>query len=200
MAYVPDATVAALRGNSSIGIFFRLGTSPALHLAFGINDIPILNPAVDPAGTVYLGGGRFLDVPALETLINGTADKVTFSLSGIEPAIGINFLDTAPSVLGAPVSVGIAPMDSLWQPMSNIVSLWTGVADFVAEEMKPEADMRRPRVLSFLLACSAGDTSRALPNFLTFTPQAQRLVAADDTFCNWVTRYVQTYRVVWPRY
>lgn len=200
MGYVPDATIAAMKGDYKLGIFFRLGTVPALHMVFSINDIPIAMPGLDLPGTIYNAGGRFRDIPQLELMLNGIASKVSFSLSGLDQSTVALMMDSAPEVLGALVTVGICPMDQYWQPVGNIVPVWTGTAEYVSEEMPVELDSTKPRIQNLTLVASTGDMSRAFPNLQTFTDQAQRVVSATDNFCSRVTRYVQTYLVSWPRF
>lgn len=200
MAYVPDATIAALRGTFNLGVFFRLGTAPSLNLSFSVGDVPIGLPNYDAPGTIYRGAGRILEIPQLEILINGLADKVSFSIAGLDPtAVGL-MLDTAPEVLGALVTVGIAPMDARWQPTTSIIGLWSGTADFLSEEMKVETDPTKNRVQSLTLYTTTGDTSRSFPNLQTYTSPTQNALYPTDTFFDRVQRYVQTYYVPWPRF
>lgn len=200
MAYVADATIAAMRGSYNLGIFFRLGTTPALHLSFSVGDMPAYFPGLDDPSTVYAGAGRILDIPPLETLINGLSDKVTFSLSGLDPTAVGYMLDTAPEVLGALVTIGIAPMDARWQPLTPIIGLWTGTADFVSEEMRVEPDLTKNRVQNLMLSTITGDSSRAFPNLQTYTSPTQNALYPDDTFFDRVQRYVATYYATWPRF
>ncbi len=200
MGYVADTTIAAMRGSYNLGIFFRLGTTPPLHLAFSVGDVPAYVPILDDPSTVYTGAGRILDIPPLETLVNGLADKVSFSLAGLDSvAVGL-MLDTAPEVLGALVTVGIAPMDARWQPLVPIIGLWTGTADFISEEMKVETDPTKNRVQSLTLATTTGDSSRAFSSLQTYTNATQQALYPDDTFFARVQRYVPTYFVTWPRF
>lgn len=199
MAYVPENVVAALRGDIRLGVFFRLGTTPPLHLAFGVNDVPITIPSVDPEGTVYLGGGAFLNVPDLEVLINGLADKVTFQLNGLTPSQVTDLLTTAPPVLGARATVGIAPLDERYQPLCQIVPLWTGTADYVAEEMKPQADPTKNRTMSIMLTCMTGDTTRSAPNLTSYADAIQKARFPTDRFFERVVRYIPGLLVAWPR-
>ncbi|MDX0312829.1 hypothetical protein GOC54_17370 [Sinorhizobium meliloti] len=57
MEFIPSNIVEEMRGSHQLGIFLRVDTDPALHLWFGINDIPANFDSIDPTGTVYLGGG-----------------------------------------------------------------------------------------------------------------------------------------------
>ena len=200
MGYFPDATIALLKGSYNLGIFFRLGTTPALHLAFSINDIPVYIPGLDSPSMVYTGAGQFLNIPDLETMINGIASKVSFALSGLNPVAVAAMLDTAPEVLGALVTVGICPMDQYWQPVGTIVPVWTGTAEFIAEEFKVENDPAKPQVQSLMLTASTGDMSRASSNLQTFSDSAQKTLYPTDNFCIRVFRYVQTLLIKWPRY
>lgn len=200
MGYVSDATIAALKAGGNLGLFFRLGTAPALHLSFGVNDVPITLPSYDDPGTVYLGAGRLVDIPQFEALINGLSDKVTFSLSGIDPVEASYMLDSAPEVLGARTTIGMAMIDARWQPIGSIIGLWTGTADYVSEKMDLETDVAKNRVQSIMLTTSTGDASRAFPNLLTYTDAVQRAMHPTDAFFQRVSRYVQTYLVSWPRF
>ena len=200
MGYVDDATIAAFRGNFNLGIFFRLGTDPALRLAFGVNDVPIVIPSLDPPGTVYRGCGALLGIPDLETLINSLADTVSFTLDGLDPQAVAFMFDSAPEVLGASVTVGIAPLDARWQPLSPIVPLWTGTADFVAEDLKVETDPTKPQTQSITLTASTGDQSRQFQNLLTYSDLTQKTLHPGDQFCSRTVRYTQTSLVTWPRF
>lgn len=200
MGYFDDPLIALLKGSLNLGVFLRVGTTPALHLSFLVNDIPATMAGLDSAGQIYQGGGRFQSIPALELMINGVSSKVAFALSGLDPANAGMVLDTAPPVLGALVTVGICPMDAFWQPMGNIRPLWTGTAEFISQEMKVQTDPRKPRVQSIMLTVSTGDSSRSFPFLQTFTDLAQKAMYPTDNFCSRVSRMVQTYIVAWPRF
>ena len=199
MGFVADSVVAQFKGNYNLGIFLRVGTTPALHLSFSCNDIPVYIPTLDATNVVYQGGGRIIDLPQLEMMIKGISGKVTFGMSALDPVLVAAVMSSAPKVQGALVTVGICPMDWQWQPQGTIIPVWTGTAEFVAQEMKVETDPEKPRTQSLSLTASGGDSSRAFSYLQTFTDQAQRLVSATDNFCQNVSRYFQTYVVVWPR-
>lgn len=200
MGYFADATIAAFKASFNLGVFFRLGTSPALHMSFSVNDIPIQMPGLDAVGTVYQGGGRLQNIPALELMVNGLSSKVSFTLNGVDSTLAQMMLDSAPEVLGAPVTVGICPMDQYFQPVGAITAMWTGTAEYVSEEITVERDIAKPQTQSLALIASAGDTSRAFSSFLTFTDAAHRAIFATDSFFDRVSRQVVGYRVTWPRF
>lgn len=200
MAYVSSSVVAALRGSVNLGVFWRLGTNPALHLWMGVNDVPIGIPSLDGNGTVYIGAGRLLGIPELELLINGVADKIEFGLSGVTAEHLALVEAGAPAVRGALCTVGFAPLDSRYQPMTQIIPLWCGSADYWAMEQQPATKPTDPPTRTIMLSVGAGDTTRAVPKLLSFTPAYQKLVSATDEFCSRVSRYVQSYQVSWPRF
>ena len=197
MGYVPDATLAEFRGQFNLGVFFRLGTDPALHLSFLVNDMMMEMPGLDEPGTIYKGCGVLQNIPELEVLVNGIADTVTFTLSGLDPSLTAAMLDSAPDVLGAPVTVGIAPMDVRWQPKTPIVLLWSGTADMISEAMPPETDPTKNRTQSISLAAMTGDQSRQFQNLSTYADPIQQEISPGDRFCSRTTR--APYQISWPR-
>ena len=201
MGYFPDATVAAFRGTYNLGLFFRLDTSPGLHLWFGVSDVPAAIPSLDVAGQVYNGGGWIADIPdALEVLINGTSERADWTLSGIPAALTANLANDAPSVVGARCDLAIAPLDERWQLIAQPQSMWVGTADFWAEEQPPQMDVSKPKMRRLTLSTMTGDASRALPYFATWTDRDQRNLSLTDAFCARVTRYYPGQIIRWPRF
>lgn len=200
MGYFPDSAITAFKGDYNLGVFIRVGLASPLRLAFGVNDVAITVPVVDPGGTVYLGAGIFLDIPQLEILLNGLADKVSFSLSGISPEVANELLDSTTEVLGAPVMVGLAPLDAQWQPLSQIVPMWTGTADYMSCQMQAERDPGKSRVYSVTLMTVAGDTSRSSADLTTYSDQTQKRLYPTDRFFERVKNYFLGITVTWPRY
>lgn len=206
MAWLPDGVADRLRGSVNLGVFFRMASDPALHLWMGLHDIEIGIPAtgaLDGETAVYTGAGRLLDLPDLEVLVNGLADQVTVTLS-IEETIYRRYLtglDTAPpEVRGAPVTVGFAPLDARWQPLTSIIPLWNGTGDFWGVEHEPPEDPTKSALRKISLTIGTGDTSRAQPRALSFTDAAQRRLSPTDRFFERVARYVQQFIVSWPRF
>lgn len=198
--YVDPGIATTLRQDYSLGIFFRVGTDPALHLSMSLNSIPISVPGLDDPGTVYVGAGSLTSLPDLELLVNGLADRVVFELNGLDPIATDMLFDDAPDVLGALVTVGFAPLDERWQPMAQIIPIWTGTGDFLAQSMQIETDRAKSRTVSLQLSTSAGDTSRMVPGFSTYTDSSQKMLYPTDTFFARMARYVPGLNVTWPRF
>lgn len=195
---------AALRAMRNVGIFWRLNLptttdgDQTLRLWMGLNDIPIGIEAIDDAGSMYTGAGRLLALPELEILINGLADRIEFNLSGVPSEVVAKIDDAAPEVKGQEVHVGIAPLDDNYQPVTSILPLWFGIADFWSIKMDPTQDSPSTRTIT--LSVGSGMTGRSRPRRLMFTDAAQRSLYPTDKFFDRVARYVRTYVVAWPRF
>ena len=199
MDWVPADVVESLRGSHNLGIFLRVDTDPALHVWFGVNDIPASIDGVDPDGTVYIGGGRLLGVPTLEVLVNGTADSVEFTLSGVDPATGNAMIDSLPPVRGAAVQVGLTTLDQYWQPISNIIPIWTGTASHIGEA-SPAVQGSQSPTLTLSLTVVAGDRTRSRPARSLWSSAHQKALSPTDSFCDQTSRLSRGVLPTWPKY
>ncbi|MDP9630094.1 UNVERIFIED_ORG: hypothetical protein J2W85_002155 [Ensifer adhaerens] len=199
MGWVPDDVIEAMRGSHQLGIFLRVGTDPALHMWFGVHDIQTGFDSIDPDGTVYLGGGILTGVPTLEVLVNGTADSVEFSVSGIDPATGGKMLDSLPPLRGASVQLGLTTLDEYYQPMSKIISIWTGTASHVAES-SPMVTATECQSLTLALAVVSGETTRSRASRSLWSSPHQKAISPTDLFCDGTARLSRGVQPVWPHY
>jgi hypothetical protein len=198
MGYIPDGVIDALRGSYNIGLFFRLGTDPALHLWLGASDMKIGIPAFDAVGTKYLGWGRLRDLPDLETLINGLADVVTVSISGVSPEHAMQIAESTPPVLGARATIGFAPLDENYQAKSEIQQLWFGSAETWIMEQPVTKDGRSSPTRTLSVTMASGESGRARSALATFTDASQHLRFPTDDFFNRVSAYYVGKTLVWP--
>jgi len=196
MAWVPDNVIEELRGSHQLGIFLRIDTDPALHMWFGINDIPANFDSIDPDGTVYLGGGRLVGVPTLEVLVNGTADSVEFTLSGIDPGTAAKTIDSLPPIRGAAVHMGITTLDQYFQPMSDIIPIWTGTASHVGEQ-SPAVPSGESVTLTLSLAVVAGEATRSRPARTLWSSAHQKALSPTDKFCDETARLARGVQPTW---
>lgn len=183
MSQVPDNVIEAMRGSHQLGIFLRIDTDPALHLWFGVNDIPIGFDSIDPDGTVYLGGGRLIGVPTLEVLVNGTSDSVEFTISGVDPVAGAKMLSQIPEVRGADVVMGLTTLDDYFQPMSSIIPIWSGTAAYTGEASSAVQGTANIS-LSLSLAVVSGETTRSRPARTFWSSAHQKALSPTDKFCD----------------
>lgn len=201
MGYVDDTTVTALRKGTNLGVFLRIAVEPdPLLLCLGINDIPIGIESVDAGGSVYIGSGKLLGIPELEVLINGLADRVEFSVSGVSAEHVAQLAPEAAKVKGKPVHVGIAVLDARWQPTTQIIPLWKGYADFWSVQRKPKAGTEGNPTQTIAISVGTGDTARSRSRRSYWTKAQQQKISPTDEFCSRVARYTRDYEVAWPRF
>jgi hypothetical protein len=197
--YIDPDVAAVFRGGANIGIFFRLDTDPVTRLWLGDADIELGIESIDEDGAVYLGGGKIVNLPDLDILINGKADRAEFFVSGVDADFMARFDAEAPPVKGVEVKVGMALLDNDYQPVTPIIPLITGYADFWAMERKSVLGADTPQQM-IKLSVGMGDTARRRPALTSWSDSQQRMLSADDEFCQRVPRYVQSYTVSWPRF
>lgn len=195
--YVPPAVIGALRTDSQLAVFLRVETDPALHLYFGVGDIPIGFDSVDPDGTIYLGGGRLNGIPALQTLVNGSSAAIDFTLSGIDPATGAKMIDSLPAVRGALVQVGMTTLDQYYQPMTQIIPIWTGVASHI-KELRSPARAGETQTISISLATVAGENTRSRAAKVLWSDAMQKSLYPTDDFCKETGRMARGIQPQWP--
>jgi hypothetical protein len=199
MGWVPDNIVAEMRGSHQLGIFLRVDTDPALHIWFGVSDIPANFDSIDPDGTVYLGGGVLIGVPTLEVLVNGTADNVEFSISGIDPATGAKMIDSLPAVRGAEVMLGLTTLDQYFQPMSAIIPIWPGVASHVSEASNAVAE-GDSQSLTLSLSVVSGEATRSRASASLWSGAHQKAISPTDKFCDGTSRLARGVQPEWPHF
>lgn len=199
MDWIPPNIIDAMRGSHQLGIFLRIDTDPALHLWFGVNDIPAGFDSIDPDGTVYLGGGRLIGVPQLEILVNGTADSVDFTVSGVDPTTGAKMLDSLPAVRSAAVQMGLTTLDDYFQPMGAVIPIWTGTASHVGETSDAAQGESSP-TLTLSLSVVTGEATRSRPSRTLWSDAMQKALSPTDDFCKQVQRLARGVQPVWPNY
>lgn len=196
MAYVPDDVVEAMRSSHMLGLFLHVATDPPLHLWFGMEDVIAGIESIDPEGTTYMGGGELIGVPTLEVLVNGTADRVEFTLSGLEPGTGSKLIDSIPPVRGCDVIMGLTTLDDLYQPMSAIVPVWSGTASHTGESSPPVMGTESP-TLTLALAVVTGETARSRPARSIWSPTHQKAISPTDKFCDETARLARGVDPTW---
>ncbi len=198
MGIVPNNVVAAMRQSHNLGIFLRINTDPALRVWFGVEEKTARFDSIDLYGATYLGGGYLIGVPTLEMLINGQADNIDFTLSGITPATAAKTLDSIPPVRGAAVQLGLMTLDDYYQPMGPIVAIWRGTASHPSEigQATDNGDMS----VTLSLSVVAGSVTRSRAAKTLWTDAQQKSDFPTDDFCRQVQRLADGLAVVWPNY
>ena len=155
-------------------VLLRFGTDPVARVCSGVN--PIILPAnpVDDEPSYYLGGGKLVEVPELEQVINGTAQRVQITVSGVSAATVALFRDESAGLQGASVHIGVAHQDSAWQ-ITEVEWLGELRCDVPAAEYS-----RTSRSITISLGSENTDRSKA-PVTL-WTPADQRRRSPTDQF------------------
>jgi hypothetical protein len=166
----------------------RIDSDPVCYLWTGFGPLETPADAVDPAGATWLGAGHIIGIPGLQALINGVADRVNFTLSGVSPETLRLAREDKASVKGAQTRIGHVVFDQDWQLTGPITWEWLGIADALRVESRHSDD---GRVRSIILMVGGADTSRSNPRFTFWTDASQRLRSPTDAFCDHVAMISQ---------
>lgn len=197
-----DDELASLdSGSQRIGIFFRLETDPIVRLWLGFGSIePGIN-AYDMTGAEYVGFGAIQDVPAFNQLINGKAERVDFTISGVSGDIlKIASGGDAEQVKGKKVAVGFALMAPDWSLLGAVKWCANYTADYLAIQQALTEDPMQPIVRTVTLSCGTLMTARRRPNYSYFSNQDQLARFPGDRFCERTPVYANGFNKTWPTF
>lgn len=198
-----EAEIAALDGGSfRVGYFFRLATDPVVRLWLGVGNIKPGVDAIDSEGdgATYKGFGEITNVPAFRQLINGQAERIEFTLSGVsEEILQVASQQDAPNVKGKDCALGFALMDDGWQLLGGIKWVRRYTADFLGINQSLTEDPDNPIIRTVVLSVGSIMTGRRRPGLSYFTDQDQRRRSDTDKFCERTTLYTQERRKSWPK-
>lgn len=194
-----DTELAALAsGVYRIGVFFRLATDPAVRLWLGFGNIEPGASVYDAAGTLYKGFGELRDIPTFKQLLNGAAERVEFTLSGVSgEMLTIASGDDSEQVKGKSTDVGFALFGSDWSMLGAIH--WTAhyIADFLAAKQE-RADAQGNVVRTIKLSCGSRFTGRRRPSFSYFSDADQQARFPGDLFCEYAPLYGRGFTKEFP--
>lgn len=195
---IPDDIAAIFRGSHQLGVFLRLGTDDPVRLWLGVNDIPAQMQSIEAGSEIYYGGWRLQDVPDLEFVINGVADRADFTLSGIDPDTrALSNLD-AVDVRGRDFHIGVTALDDHFQPVSPILPLVTGRASLITERMLPAGETE-DRTISLTLSVGFGITTRGRQSQSLWSSAHHKADYPTDLFCDATARLERGVYPTWPR-
>lgn len=191
-----DLTAAAKLAGDAIrpAIFLLIkSTEGPLRMWTGFGDFPLAPDAIDTTGGVYEGLGEFAAPPVVNQLLNGTAQRVTFSLSGVSAEILALVSADAETLRSAPVHLGFSNLDDAGAPQFDPVWLWEGESDTPQLARQPGGG---PRTVS--LSIGTAMTGRKRPEFAFFTAPDQRRRYPTDAGLDRVNSYSTRTTVRWP--
>jgi hypothetical protein len=191
--------VALQSGSQRLAVFFRLDTTPAVRLWLGFGNIePGIN-VYDPSGAVYQGFGELSNIPAFNQLLNGTAARVSFTLSGVSgEVLAIASGGDADQVKSKRAAVGFGLMDKSWVLLGEVHWCVSYTADYLSISQQPTGDATTPTVRTIALSCGTRFTGRRRPSFSYFSDTDQQGRFPGDVFCSQVGNYANGFNKNWP--
>lgn len=196
-----DEIAALESGAIRVGIFFRMETDPVIRLWLGFGDIKPGTNALDTDGQTYAGMGVIKEVPSLKHLINGRADRVDFTVSGVSgELLEIASGGDAQQIKGKRVSVGFAIMSPGWGLLGSIKWVANLTADYLAIKQGTSEDPKAPIVRTVTLSCGSLMTARRRPTYSYFTHQDQVARYPGDMFCERTPAYANGFNKTWPTF
>lgn len=158
---------------------FRIDTVNPATLWSGNGLIMLPGDAVLPDDTLVHGGGELINIPDLEQLINGLAQRIEITLSGVSEEAIRMAEEEALHVPGAAVHIGRISFGEDWQIAEPVAWEWAGQGKSLTVSSEP-ADKGRTRTLTLRLG--AGETTRSRAPLAFFTDADQRREFPTDNF------------------
>jgi hypothetical protein len=185
----------------NIGIFFRLETTPMVRLWLGFGSIQPGVNVYDLTGAEYIGFGEIKDVPSFRQLINGKAERVDFTISGVSGSVlAVASGGDSQQVKGKRVAVGFAIMAPDWSLLGPVKWCSNYTADYLGIQQQPTKDPENPIVRTLTLSCGTLMTGRRRPSFSYFTDQDQQGRFPGDRFCERTPVYANAFNKTWPTF
>lgn len=197
-----DEEIAALSGDViNLAAFFRLETDPVVRLWLGFGNIYASSSVLDPDGAEYVGFGEISSLPEFSQMINGAAERVEFTVSGVAgPILEIAAAGDATDVQGKRVSVGFGIFNESWQLLGAPRWFAHYRADVLSIAQQTSTDPAQPIVRSITLSCGSLMTMRRRPARAYLSDQDQQARFPGDLFCSLVGKYATGFNKKWPTF
>lgn len=198
------AEIAALDQDSqNIGVFMRLDTATPVRIWLGFGAIePGIN-VLDAAGAQYLGFGELRDIPSFKQLLNGAAERVDITLSGVDGSVlQLAAINDVQAVKGKGMHIGVGIMDAGWQLLGTVHWCANYFADYLAIEQQAATsfDSGGEIVRTLRMSCGSTFTGRRRPQFSYFSNRDQQARSSGDRFCERTAIYANQFRRAWPTF
>lgn len=161
------------------GYIFRVDTPVPAMLWTGHGDLAVPADIVVPSDSIALGGGDLINLPDLEQLINGLAQRADFRLSGVSAETIAMATEEAADVRGARVDIGRMDFGPDWQQIAPVEWEWSGEARRLSVNSEGSEE---GRTRTITLTVVAGDTKRRRSPVSFFTDADQRRRSPTDSF------------------
>ncbi len=177
-------------------VLLYVATDTPIRAWTGVGDFEKGADLVDLTGGTYKGLGEIQDIPGLQQLVNGVAQRLDLTLSGVDARIVALADSEAAAVRSKDVSIGLQFFDVDWSALGDTVWIWDGEADVVKSDSVSNPDFGRFRTVT--LSVGSLTTGRRRPKMTFFTRSQQRRRSPDDAFCDRVGLYSQDTELRWP--
>lgn len=182
--FISDAAAQAARQRLiRPAAFLRIEAVPVARAWSGVGPFTLPPGAFDPAGGRYKGVGWLQNIPELAGLLQGEAEQVTFTLSGVD-AQTIELVDAAAeSVEGRPAYLGFMFLNRRQQPIDGIYFARTFTVATIGWTDEPAGSdptqiVARNRSVSITMDTAL--SSRRRGQLMYWTPEAQARVSPTD--------------------
>lgn len=156
---------------------FRIETDEPAMFWTGHGDLLLPADTVLGEPEIALGGANLVNLPDVEQLINGVAQRVEIQLSGVSAETMRFAQEEAAQVPGAPVYIGRIQFDEAWQQAEPVEWEWSGEGKNLSVSSQDGDD---GHVRTLTLRVGAGDTTRSRSPLAFFTDADQKRDFPDD--------------------
>lgn len=198
MSWDPEIIAAFKSGGVRLDIFLFVDATPTpLRVWTGLSSFTMAANGIDTTGGTYIGMGRLNSIPALNQLINGAAQRLEVSLSGVDAAV-LDLADAdAEGLRDAASAIGVVVFDEDYQPITTCKWLWTGTCDTPKVSRSAGGNGEAPvRTVSISLGTIFTGRKRPIASFYTGIDQRRR--SSNDAFCDRSGHYTGNSTIPWP--
>lgn len=179
-------------------LFLRIAKATPIRAWSGVGGCVLPADTIETTGGRYLGVGWLRNIPVMEALINGAAESVTFTLSGVD-ARTVDLVDGAEDLRGVRANLGLMFMGPRHQ--RTPVYWWRRYrVDMVGtrETALPREDGGAAVEYSVSLTLGSARTSRRVSQPSTWTHAEQSRLHPGDLACAGVSRLTADATRPWP--
>lgn len=164
----------------------RIASDPVAMFWTGHGDLLVPADAVVPDEILIHGAGELTDLPDFQQLMNGTAERLEITLSGVSAEALRLAVEDAETVQGAAVNIGRINFDTDWQQLGDIE--WEALfeARKLGVSRPPANDNDAERSITLTIASGETTRSRSQNAHFTDADQRRRPGSEDDAICDHV--------------
>lgn len=185
-------------------LFVRAVTTQGIiRVWFGVGPFvvpPGMDEVLDPNGASYNGFGEMMNAPIFQRLINGSAERLEFLLSGTSPMVTRLASAEANTVKRQPVSMGLGIMGQDWQMLGDIHWCWRGIADFIKTSTIGAQDIKSQTTSTVTMSVGSMMTARRRRGLSYWTDTDFQTDHPGDRICERTLKYSDRVAKEWPRW